>query len=101
VDRIRQFARPWTFPATDTVVERGEPTLRRSALAGCTAFAAAALLAVPATAPAASRCISEQDLDQCSEDVGQYSPAAGAVIHYLAHPEEIVVCVRECGPPTR
>ena len=43
--------------------------------------------------------LTEQDLDACSRDVGQYSPQAGSVIHYAAHPDEIIVCVRECGPP--
>ena len=64
-----------------------------------TALCATAALAAPAAAPAASECIAKQDLDACSRDVGQYSPQAGSVIHYVAHPDEIIVCVRECGPP--
>jgi len=74
--------------------------LRRLALATCAALCAAAL-AAPASAPAMSECLAKQDLDACSNDVGQYSPQAGAVIHYAAHPDEIIICVRECGPPTR
>lgn len=73
--------------------------MRRTILAACTTLCATAALAVPATAPAASECIAKQDLDACSEDVGKYSPQAGAVIHYVAHPDEIIVCVRECGAP--
>jgi hypothetical protein len=72
--------------------------LRRLILIASTALCATAL-AAPAAAPAASECIAKQDLDACSRDVGQYSPQAGSVIHYLAHPDEIIVCVRECGPP--
>ncbi len=72
--------------------------MRRLILATCTVLCATAL-AAPAAAPAASECIAKQNLDACSSDVGQYSPQAGAVIHYVAHPDEIIVCVRECGPP--
>ena len=74
--------------------------MRRLALATCTALCATAALAVPASAPAMSECLAKQDLDACSSDVGQYSPGAGAVIHYAAHPDELIICVRECGPPT-
>ena len=73
--------------------------MRRPILIASTALCATAALAVPAAAPAASECIAKQDLDACSQDVGQYSPQAGSVIHYVAHPDEIIVCVRECGPP--
>jgi len=72
--------------------------LRRLTLIA-SALCATAVLAAPAAAPAASECVAKQDLDACSRDVGQYSPQAGAVIHYVAHPEDIIVCVRECGPP--
>lgn len=73
--------------------------MRRPILAISTALCATVALAAPAAAPAASECIAKQDLDACSSDVGQYSPQAGAVVHYVAHPDEIIICVRECGPP--
>ena len=74
--------------------------MRRLILAACTTLCATALIA-PAAAPAMSECLAKQDLDACSRDVGNYSPAAGTVIHYVAHPDELIICVRECGPPTR
>jgi hypothetical protein len=73
--------------------------LRRLIIAATTACGIAAL-AAPAAAPAMSECLAKQNLDASSRDVGNYSPAAGTVIHYVAHPDELIICVRECGPPT-
>ena len=73
--------------------------MRRPVLILTAALCATAALALPASAPAMSECLAKQDLDACSEDVGQYSPGAGTVIHYVAHPDELIICVRECGPP--
>src|SRR5688500_13922787 len=94
----RQFERSGALRAA-TAVQNEETLLRRTILAACTTLCATAALAMPSTAPAASECVAKQDLDACADDVSQFSPQAGAVIRLLAHPEDIIVCVRECGAP--
>jgi hypothetical protein len=65
-----------------------------------TLAAAAALAAAPTPAPAANECVAKPSADACEEMARSIDPRAGAIVHYATHPDEIIVCVRECGPPT-
>ena len=65
-----------------------------------TLIATASLAAVPTTSTAKDPCLGEPGVQTCSETVARLSPAAGTVLYYATHPDELIVCVRECGPPT-
>jgi hypothetical protein len=69
---------------------------------GILTLATAASLAAfaPAPAPAANECIGKPSAEACEEMARDIDPRAGALVHYATHPDEIIVCVRECGPPT-
>jgi hypothetical protein len=73
--------------------------MRRIGLLTLTAAAGLAAFA-PASAPAANECIAKPSGAACEEMARSIDPRAGAAVHYVFHPDEIIVCVRECGPPT-
>ena len=75
--------------------------MRRIAL--LTAAASAALAALPMTAPAANPCLSSPSVETCEAVIAENDVVGdrySAIKHYAENPEDIIVCVRECGPPT-
>ncbi len=44
--------------------------------------------------------MAKADTAACEELARSIDPRAGAIVHYATNPDEIIVCVRECGPPT-
>ena len=65
-----------------------------------TLLASASLAAIPTAAPAKDPCLAEPGVPTCSETISRISPGAGVLLYYAQHPDELIVCVRECGPPT-
>jgi hypothetical protein len=64
-----------------------------------TLLAGAALAAAPAPAPAANRCVAQPGVETCSTTLGELVPATKPIVYYATHPDELIICVRECGPP--
>ena len=59
--------------------------------------------AVPAAAPAAHPCVASPGVETCETLVSENKVVGerySVIKHYATHPEDIIVCVRECGPPT-
>jgi hypothetical protein len=75
--------------------------MRRIGVLTLTAAAALAAFA-PSSAPAANQCVAQPNVPNCVQMLKDVGPSqTDALLYYAENPDEIIVCVRECGPPTR
>jgi hypothetical protein len=75
--------------------------MRRIGLLTLAAAAAAAAIS-PSPAPAANKCVSDPSVPNCVQTLKDVGPSqTDALLYYAENPDEIIVCVRECGgePP--
>ena len=67
------------------------------------AASAALAIAAPASAPAIHPCFGQPSVENCKQLLNEQAPGTGTfvgtVLYYAENPDEIIVCVRECGPP--